>query len=58
MIGGLAEDGGFARLAFDYELADALNLGAGVGVYHGGELPTFSGIKNNDRFYLSAKYSF
>ncbi|MFQ5514109.1 MAG: DUF1302 family protein [Myxococcota bacterium] len=53
-----ARDGGFLRFAFDYELRPALNIGFGLVLYIGGELPTFSGIKNNDRLYLSAKYSF
>ena len=58
IIGDDAEDGAIYRLALDYELREALNIGVGIVTYNGGNLATLSGIKNNDRLYLTAKYSF
>jgi hypothetical protein len=53
-----ADDGGFMRLSLDYELRDALTLGGGLVLYKGGDLPTFEGIRRNDRLFFTAKYSF
>jgi hypothetical protein len=54
----VAADGGYWRLSGDYEVMDALTVGAGVAVYLGGDLATFSGVKNNDRLFMTVKYSF
>ena len=54
----LGDDGGYWRFSADYEVMDALTLGGGVAVYLGGDLATFSGVKNNDRLFMTLKYSF
>jgi hypothetical protein len=58
VFGLTADDGGFMRLSLDYDLRDALTLGCGVVLYKGGDLPTFEGIRRNDRLFFTAKYSF
>ena len=58
LVGKRAEDGGILRFNADYELRDALSIGAGLVLYRGGDLSTFSGIKHADRLFFNVKYSF
>ncbi len=58
VFGLTGDDGGFMRLSADYELRDALTIGGGIVLYKGGDIPTFEGIRKNDRLFFTAKYSF
>ncbi len=53
-------DGGFQRLWIDYKYNDAVSLNAGVVDYIGGNslIPFYNAIKNNDRVFAEARYSF
>ena len=57
-LGWDARDGSIARLDFDYDVLDALSVGAGVLLYQQGDLPPLSTWADNDRILLSAKWSF
>lgn len=57
-IGWKADDGALGRLSVGYDVRDAVTITVGVMFYHGGDLPVFDGIRNNDRVFLNAKYSF
>jgi len=52
------EDGGFARLWFDYDYKDDISFSAGFINYIDGKNLYFKKIKDNDRLFISAKYSF
>lgn len=53
-----AEDGSMIRLSGEYDLTDAITLGAGVIFYNSGEMVPFDSIDRNDRAFLEVKYSF
>ena len=56
---GLAgENGMMQRLEAVHHLTDAIELGAGLVLYQGGEQAPFRGIGRNDRFFLSLDYHF
>jgi len=50
--------GGFARVWGEYELAEALSLDLGVVFYQGGTNAYFEAIKANDRIFANITYSF
>jgi hypothetical protein len=52
------QDGGFQRFWVDYDLADGLELSAGIVDYLGGEKPFFDAIADNDRVFADLSYSF
>lgn len=52
------EDGGFVRLWFDYDYKDDISLSTGFINYIDGKNLYFKKIKDNDRLFISAKYSF
>ena len=58
VIGQQAEDGAAYRLAFDYDLRDALTIGGGVLLFEEGDLPPFNAIDQNDRVFFNLRYSF
>jgi len=58
MFGSGLEDGGFARVWLEYEIADALNTNFGVVNYIGGDKVFLEAIKNNDRVFADITYSF
>ena len=52
------EDGGFARVWFDYAIDDKLSTTLGVLNYIGGEKQNWENLKDNDKVFASLKYSF
>jgi len=52
------EGGGFTRVWFDYDIDDNFKSTFGVIVYTGGEKANLEKIKDNDRIFVSLKYSF
>jgi len=57
LFGKKLDEGGFQRAWIKYELADSLNLNAGVVDYIGGST-LFDSIKNNDMVFADISYSF
>ncbi len=57
-IGWKADDGALARFSVAYDVRDAVTISGGVMLYRGGDLLAFDGIRNNDRVFVNAKYSF
>jgi hypothetical protein len=58
IFGSSFENGGFARVWFDYDIADALGAEFGYVEYIGGDKPFLEMNKNNDRLFANIKYSF
>ncbi|MCW8953465.1 MAG: DUF1302 domain-containing protein, partial [Sulfurimonas sp.] len=58
MFGSEWENGGFARVWVDYELAEALSLNLGIVDYIGGDKVFMDAIKDNDRVFADITYSF
>ncbi|MEA3499260.1 MAG: DUF1302 family protein [Campylobacterota bacterium] len=52
------EDGGFARVWFDYAYDDNISTSFGVIDYFGGDNLYFENIKDNDRVFASLTYNF
>ena len=57
-FGFLAEDGGFERFQLEYDCNDHIVLTAGLMLYESGEQPGFSGVGDNDKFFVEVKYHF
>jgi len=58
MFGSKWENGGFARVWLDYEIADALSANFGVVDYIGGDKIFMEATENNDRVFADITYSF
>ena len=58
MFGASWENGGFSRVWFEYDIADALSSNIGVVDYMGGDKTLMEKVKNNDRVFADIKYSF
>ena len=58
IFGSSWENGGFARVWIDYELADAVGVNFGVVDYLDGDKPFAKAIKDNDRIFADITYSF
>jgi hypothetical protein len=58
LLGWDGGDGSLVRFDVEYDLRDALKLGAGVLLYQQGDLPPFDAWSRNDRVLLSLKWSF
>jgi hypothetical protein len=52
------QNGGFARVWIEYEVADAIGLNVGVVDYIDGDKPIMNAIKNNDKVFGDITYSF
>ena len=52
------ENGGFQRGWISYDYSDDIDYEIGVVDYIGGESYIYEGMKNNDKIYLSGRYSF
>jgi len=52
------QNGGFARVWLEYEVADAIGLNAGIVEYIDGDKPLMKAIKDNDRIFADITYSF
>ncbi len=57
LYGKKLDEGGFQRLWVKYEIADGINLNAGVVDYIGGS-KLFDSIKKNDMVFMDVSYSF
>jgi hypothetical protein len=57
-LGWDAGDGSIVRFDVDYDVMDALVVGAGLLLYQKGDLPPLEGWADNDRVLLSVKWSF
>jgi hypothetical protein len=57
-IGWKGDDGALARFSLAYDVRDAVTITGGIMLYRGGDLLAFDGIRNNDRVFVSARYSF
>jgi hypothetical protein len=57
-LGWDAGDGSIVRFDVDYDVMDALVVGAGLLLYQKGDLPPLDGWADNDRVLLSVKWSF
>lgn len=55
---GLGQDGALQRLQGEYELTDDLTVTVGAVFFKSGDLPAFSNISDNDRFFTELKWSF
>ena len=53
-----ARDGSVARFDLDYDVLDALTVGAGLLLYQQGDLPPLDAWADNDRVIFKLKYSF
>jgi len=51
-------DGSIVRFDIEYDLRDALKVGAGILLYQQGDLPPFDAWSRNDRLLFSLKWSF
>lgn len=51
-------DGSLARFDVEYDLRDALKVGAGILLYQQGDLPPLDAWARNDRLFFSLKWSF
>ncbi len=58
VLGQQAQDGTVARVSLDYDLRDALTIGAGILVFEEGELTPFNVFDPNDRIFVNLRYSF
>lgn len=58
MFGASWENGGFSRVWFEYDIADALSTNVGVVDYIGGDKTLMEKVKNNDRIFADIRYSF
>jgi hypothetical protein len=58
MFGSSWENGGFARVWVEYDIADALSANFGIVDYIGGDKLLMEAIKNNDRVFVDITYSF
>ncbi len=58
MFGWKAQDGGLIRLSADYDVIDAMVVGAGILFYLEGDALPLSAWGRNDRIFARAKYSF
>jgi hypothetical protein len=58
IMGSKWQNGGFARVWVDYELADALGVSAGIVDYIDGDKPFAEATKDNDRVFADITYSF
>lgn len=58
IFGERGDDGSALRVSAEYDLRDAVTLGAGILLFENGDLPPFGVIDHADRLFLSAKYSF
>lgn len=52
------ENGGFSRVWFEYDIADALSTNFGVVDYIGGDKALMEAVKDNDRVFADITYSF
>lgn len=58
LFGKQLNNGGFARIWLDYDLADGVNANLGYVDYIGGDKPFLDALKNNDRLFADITYSF
>lgn len=58
LVGWNGGDGSIVRLSADYELRDALGIGAGIVLYQKGDLPPLNSWGRNDRLIFNLKWSF
>ncbi|WP_373002279.1 DUF1302 family protein [Sulfurimonas sp.] len=58
IFGSSWQNGGFARIWIEYEVADAIGLNAGIVEYIDGDKPLMKAIKDNDRVFADITYSF
>ncbi|MBW2500059.1 MAG: hypothetical protein JRF61_22475 [Deltaproteobacteria bacterium] len=57
-VGERLQDGGFVRVSADWELTDAWTLDGGVLAFIGGPDKGLGAFEDNDRLFVSLKYSF
>jgi len=57
-LGWDVRDGAVARFDLDYDVLDALTVGAGLLLYQKGDLPPLDGWADNDRVIFNVKWSF
>jgi hypothetical protein len=57
-LGWNARDGSIARFDVEYDVLDALTVGAGLLLYQKGDLPPLDTWADNDRLLFSVKWSF
>ena len=58
LIGWDGSDGSLVRLSANYELRDALVVGAGIVLYQNGDRPPLDTWGRNDRLIFNVKWSF
>jgi Protein of unknown function (DUF1302) len=58
IFGSSWQNGGFARVWIEYEVANAIGLNAGIVEYIDGDKPLMKAIKDNDRIFADITYSF
>ncbi len=58
IFGSKWQNGGFARVWVEYEVADAVGLNVGVVEYIDGDKPFAKAIRDNDRVFADITYSF
>ncbi|MDA3909261.1 MAG: DUF1302 domain-containing protein [Sulfurimonas sp.] len=58
IFGSSWQNGGFARVWLEYEVATAVALNAGIVEYIDGDKPLMKAIKDNDRIFADITYSF
>ncbi|WP_324170470.1 DUF1302 family protein [Sulfurimonas sp.] len=58
IFGSSWQNGGFARVWIEYEVADAIGLNVGIVEYIDGDKPLMKAIKDNNRIFADITYSF
>ncbi|EDZ62747.1 hypothetical protein SMGD1_2710 [Sulfurimonas gotlandica GD1] len=58
IFGSSWQNGGFARVWIEYEVANAIGLNAGIVEYIDGDKPLMKAIRDNDRIFADITYSF
>lgn len=58
IFGSSWQNGGFARVWIEYEVADAIGLNTGIVEYIDGDKPLMKAIRDNDRIFADITYSF
>jgi hypothetical protein len=58
IIGHSTQEGGSARAQADYAINDNIKISGGIIDYIGGSNPSLESLKNNDRAFIKATYSF
>ncbi len=58
LFGPTGQDGGFQRMAAEYDLTDSIELSGGIVLYQSGDLRRTRGIEDNDRIFFEVQYHF